>query len=271
MSINFDRMEGSWFFHRHTLCIFVFIVAVIFDQRLVRQSDFTFWWVEAWDTRVFFPEGAPHLILLLGQQMSPILLGIWWIVKVEHCVPFINQWIKIGMEHICHMPWVCPVIWSKSHVFTRFDHWLRLAIQIKGAILTITRSKLLTCNREGTILTIPNKNRAARGPNNDLWVGDIIYLNLIAMVEEKDLAVWAVWNIERLALNSARLLGEGCRILVTKRILCLHLIFSIKRSICEDFTICCNECLHGDNRRSSVNQAWTGTNFVLKKQEDEGI
>jgi len=147
------------------------------------------------------------------------------------------------------MPWVCTIERAKSHARARLNHWICLAVQIERAIITITRSELLAGNCEGTILTVPCEDGATGGTDKYLRVGYMIYLNLIAIIEEENFTVLAIDNIKRLALNGSRLLREPGSFLVTKCKLRLHLVLPVKPSVCKDSAICRNELGTGRIRK----------------------
>ena len=157
------------------------------------------------------------------------------------------------------MTWISSIERSESHVRARFKRRLSLTIKVKGAISTITCSKLLAGDGEGAITAIPDEYASARCTDKDLRVRDVIDLNLIAVVEEKDLAFLAVVDHKWLTFNGAWILREDCILFVTERELCFHLMFVIEIFVREDRAIRCNEPLRhdfiGDATSLSVRQA----------------
>ena len=96
---------------------------------------------------------------------------------------------------------VCAIEGSEPHVCAVFNRRLRLAVQVEGAISTIKCSKLLAGDGEGAMITISDKYASARCTDKDLRVRDVVNVYLLAMIEEKDLALLTVVNDKWLTLD----------------------------------------------------------------------
>lgn len=144
------------------------------------------------------------------------------------------------------MTWICSIVGSEPYIRARFKCRLSLTVKIEGAISTVTRSKLLAGDCEDAITAIPDEYASARCADKDLRVRDVVNLYLIAVVEEKYLALLAVVDHKWLTFNGAWILREDDVLFVTERKLCFHLMFAIETFVRKNRAVRRNEPLRHD-------------------------
>jgi hypothetical protein len=81
------------------------------------------------------------------------------------------------------MTFESAIEWCKPHPSTILDDWFCCTIQINITIFAIPCTELLTCNRQGTIGTVSQKDTFTTGCNENFGERGIVDLDLVAVIE----------------------------------------------------------------------------------------